>query len=208
MSISATGEFFHNALAQALGGNVSTGHVLKMAILSATPSLESAVHWGDVSANDISPAAGGIALTTPAATETTANSWGVTWAGATAYTVGQVVIPATPNGFLYRCVVAGTSAGSHPTWPTVFGETVTEVGGVEWVCCGSSITVLSATGSITFTAVTGTLSPTCAVIYDTNTGVAGTEPLIALLTFASEPTATSVTVSPDANLGYAAATLP
>ncbi len=207
MTIAATGEFFHSAVAQALEGNISTSHTLKMALLSSTPSLDSAVHWSDVSANDISPSAGGTALVTPSATATAANSWGDTWAAATAYAVGQVVIPGTPNGFLYRCVVAGTSAGAHPTWPTVYGETVQEVAGPLWVCCGSSITVLTA-AAITFTAATGTLSPTCAVIYDTNTGVASTEPLIAVLTFASTPTATAVTVTPDTNLGFAASTLP
>jgi hypothetical protein len=208
MSITATGQWFHNALKQALSGNMNLpSDSVKMALLSAVPSLETAVHWSDVSGNDISPTGGGVVLTSVTVTETTANSWGDSWAATTAYAVGQVVRPATGNGFLYRCVVAGTSAGSAPTFPTVFGETVIETGGLEWVNCGSSITVLTA-GAATFTAASGTISPLCAVIYDAQTGVAATEPLVALGTFASTPTATTVTVSPDANLGFASQTLP
>ena len=208
MSITATGQWFHNALKQALSGNVNLpSDTIKMAILSATPSLETAIHWSDVSANDISPTAGGNTLTSITVTETTANSWGDTWAATTAYAVGQVIRPATGNGFLYRCVVAGTSAGSAPSFPTVFGETVIETGGLEWVNCGSSITVFTA-GTATFTAASGTISPTCAVIYDAETGTSTTEPLVALATFVSTPTATTVTVAPDANLGFASQTFP
>lgn len=206
MAIVATGEWFHGALAQALSGNIKVTDTLKMAVLSATPSLETAVHWSDVSANDVSPTGGGNTLTGVSATETAANSWAVAAATATAYAVGQVVRPATPNGSLYRCVVAGTSGGSAPAWNATYGEDVTD-GTVTWVNCGSSITVLTAAAS-TFTAATGTLSPTCAVIYDASSGVAATEPLVALQTFASTPTATAVTVSPDANLGFAASTMP
>lgn len=48
----------------------------------------------------------------------------------TAYVVGDVVVPATPNDHWYMATVAGTSAGSAPTWPTN-GSTVTD-GTVTW----------------------------------------------------------------------------
>lgn len=207
MSITATGEWFHNALKSLLTGaiNVSTDTV-KMALLNAVPSLETAVHWSDVSADDISPTAGGNALTSISVTETTANSWSDAWTASTAYAVGQVIRPATGNGNLYRAAVAGTSGSSAPSFPTVFGETVTD-SGVTWVNCGTSITVFTA-GTATFNAASGTISPEAAVIYDAESGSSSTEPLLALLTFASTPTATTVTVAPDSNLGFASQTFP
>jgi hypothetical protein len=71
-----------------------------------------------------------------------------TWAAATAYRAivrthelgvsmaKKWVIPATANGYFYECTVAGTSAGSAPTWPTTPGATVTD-GGVTWKCVGT-----------------------------------------------------------------------
>lgn len=57
------------------------------------------------------------------------------WAASTAYTLGQRVKPTTANGFYYEVVVAGTSAGTQPTWPVYLGETKTD-GGVTWVAKG------------------------------------------------------------------------
>lgn len=60
----------------------------------------------------------------------------------TAYAVGQVVIPATANGFRYRCVTAGTSAGAPPAFGTTVGGTTND-GTVVWRCDGSEAYVSS-----------------------------------------------------------------
>lgn len=49
----------------------------------------------------------------------------------TAINVGDTVIPTTPNGRLYKCVAAGTSGATDPTWSTV-ANGVTVDGTVTW----------------------------------------------------------------------------
>jgi len=39
-----------------------------------------------------------------------------TWVASTAYVVGDIVHPTVRNGHRYRCVVAGTSGTTEPTW--------------------------------------------------------------------------------------------
>jgi len=56
------------------------------------------------------------------------------WATATAYGLGQQVVPTALNGYVYECTVAGTShAATEPTWPTTIGNTVTD-GTATWRC--------------------------------------------------------------------------
>jgi len=56
----------------------------------------------------------------------TATVRGVAWVTATAYTVGQVVLPTTRNGHAYRVITAGTSAATEPTWPRTPGSLVSD----------------------------------------------------------------------------------
>ena len=53
------------------------------------------------------------------------------WTAGTAYLVGAVVTPITPDGTCWRATVAGTSAGTEPTWPTAVPWSVVD-GGVTW----------------------------------------------------------------------------
>lgn len=55
------------------------------------------------------------------------------WDASTAYSLGDIVIPTTPNGFKYKVTTAGTSNSSEPTWPTTIGQTVTD-NTVVWEC--------------------------------------------------------------------------
>lgn len=55
------------------------------------------------------------------------------FAVSTAYTVGQIVRSASGNTREFMVTVAGTSAASAPTWPSVVGNTVVS-GGVTFLC--------------------------------------------------------------------------
>jgi hypothetical protein len=44
-------------------------------------------------------------------------------ANSTAYAEGDYYLPASPNGYVYKCTVAGTSAGSPPSFSTTMGAT-------------------------------------------------------------------------------------
>lgn len=66
------------------------------------------------------------------------------WLASIARTVGTMVRPTTPNGYVYRCTVAGTSAAGEPAWPTTPGGTITD-GGVTWKCLNNPHAALSGT---------------------------------------------------------------
>lgn len=55
------------------------------------------------------------------------------WQASTAYTVDDIVVPTTHNGYRYKCTSAGTSGSTEPTWPTTIGNTVVD-NGVTWEC--------------------------------------------------------------------------
>ena len=63
-------------------------------------------------------------------------------ANSTVYALDALVIPAASNGYTYKCIVAGTTAGSAPTWPTLIGDTVVD-GTVQWQNRGKELTVFS-----------------------------------------------------------------
>ena len=47
-----------------------------------------------------------------------------TWPTSTAVTLGQLIQPTSPNGWVYKCTTAGTTSGTQPTWPTSLNSTV------------------------------------------------------------------------------------
>jgi len=62
------------------------------------------------------------------------------WVANTAYSLGDIVVPTTLNGFWYECTTPGTShATDEPTWPTTEGGTVTDGATLGWTCRTSTI---------------------------------------------------------------------
>lgn len=56
-------------------------------------------------------------------------------ANTTAVTLGQYLVPATPNGFYYKVTTPGSTGGTIPTFPTTPGATVTD-GTAVLTCMG------------------------------------------------------------------------
>ena len=194
-------------LPQALGGHINLlSDTIRMILLGSgyTPNFATDTYYSNVSAQELPTAGGytvgGVTLASKTLNLTAANSWGVVWAASTAYGYGQVVTPTVGNGNLYRCVQAGTTGGSAPVWPTVSGLTVTD-GTVIWACAGGDILVFSS-ASVSWTAAT--FSAYYAALYDAQTGVTTTEPLIALQNFggAQSPASQTYQVLPDPQLGW------
>jgi hypothetical protein len=169
---------YDQALASLVAGgvNIASDTLKAMITTSAyTPDPQAHNFKSDVTneASGTGYTAGGATLGSKTVTLTVANSWGTSRANSTAYALGDIVRPATGNGFLYQAVVAGTSGGSVPTYPTVVGQTVVD-GGVTWVCKGRSVLVFDfadpSWGSSTITGRT-------VVVYK-DTGTASTSPLL------------------------------
>lgn len=163
---------------------------LKITLHSSTYSPSIATHrYVSSLTNELSTASGytaGGATVTGSFTLTAANSWASTAATSTPYTLGQVRRPSAGNGYLYRCVVAGTSGGSAPTWPTVVGTTVAD-GGVTWLNIGVAVVVLDLTDATLWTSFSA--GPyRYAVLSDRTPGTAATQPLIGVWDFGSDQT--------------------
>lgn len=80
------------------------------------------------------------------------------WVTLTAYTLGQLIEPTTPNTFAYECTTAGTSAASEPTFPTgAIGDTVVD-GTVVWTMVGKRHEITEITLALTSGAL-GTNTP-------------------------------------------------
>jgi hypothetical protein len=55
------------------------------------------------------------------------------WAPGEAQIIGDLLVPSTLNGYLYRCTTAGTTGATEPTWPVAVGATVSD-GTAVWTC--------------------------------------------------------------------------
>jgi len=61
------------------------------------------------------------------------------WQSGTAYTVNEFVIPTAANGYIYKCVVAGTTSGVEPTWGTTIDGNTTD-NSITWRCFPDNMT--------------------------------------------------------------------
>jgi len=100
--------------------------------------------------------------------------WDTARANSQAYTVGQWIIPATPNGYMYVCTTAGTSHSSPPTFGTVVGGTTAEASGtVVWKCYNIPLAGEKWEGTFELSSLvvtSGSGMPTCIVQCLDNTG--------------------------------------
>lgn len=53
------------------------------------------------------------------------------WVASTLYVVDTIVRPSTPTGFIYKCLIEGTSDITEPTWPVLINGTLVD-GSVYW----------------------------------------------------------------------------
>lgn len=192
--MAVSGTFYRNALAKVFNKEIDfdTDTLKVMLCTSAyTPNLDTDAYKSAVT-NEVAGTgytATGAVLASPTIAYVPANSYGTQRANSTAYTAGQIVRPASGNGFLYQCSTAGTSGGSVPTYPTAIGQTVTD-GTAVWTCVGSGILVLDAADTSWTTA---TITARYAVIYDWSPATDATRPLIALINFGADMTSTAGT---------------
>lgn len=126
----------------------------------------------------------------------------------TAVSVGATIVPATPNGRLYRCSTAGTTGSGEPTWPTTDGGTVTD-GTAVWTEMTPDLKAFNS--NVTAAEVSGGNysrgSIACSLAAWSGTQGAGTTAASNGTTQQSSNNAQLTLGAPSANWGYVAAEL-
>lgn len=61
----------------------------------------------------------------------TLQDYGIPWSSATSLSLGDVVHPTVPNGYVFRVTAVGTTGGTEPVWPAIPSTQVTD-GGVTY----------------------------------------------------------------------------
>ena len=203
-----TAHWYGNALANSFGSGTEGNSPnidflsddIRMALLASsyTPDLDAHDFWNDASADEVSGTgytANGEALASKTLTVTAADSWGTTWAASTAYSVGDIIRPTSGNGYVYRCVVAGTSGGSEPTFSTVAYQTTTD-NTVTWATIGVVVIQFDA-ANVSW--ASSTITARYAIIYDRTPATDATRPLIWLIDFESDQSTTNGTFQVNIN---------
>jgi hypothetical protein len=199
-------QWYSQAFAKAFGGEIDESNGMTWTLHTSTYTPDRVAHaYVSSLTNELATGggytSGGIAAGLITRTVTAANSWGTSRANTTAYAVGDVVRPASANGFLYRCVIAGTSGGAPPTFSTVMGQVTTD-GTVTWETYGTAIIVFTAASNPSWASASFT-GVRYLVLSDRTTGVAATEPLIGITDFVTDQAGAGGTflVNPHPTLG-------
>jgi len=184
--------FFHNFLGKAFNKEVDVNAdswYMMLLTSSASPDLSSWEYEDDLT-NEVGAggeyATGGKAMTNVTVTlidDASAPAWAV----GTAYKVGQLVRPTSPNGHVYRCIVAGAShAATEPTWPTDPGEDIVD-NAATWEEAGAAYIKIDADDVVwedsTITAAYG-------VVVDKTPASAASNPLMCLIDFGGSKSST------------------
>jgi len=105
------------------------------------------------------------------------------WVLSTAYSLGKLIEPITPNTYVYECTTAGTSSGSEPTFPTsAIGDTVTD-GTVVWTMVGKRHEISEITLALSSAALaTNTPGDPLTVATTVTSGVANAIPIYIRIT--------------------------
>lgn len=195
----ATGNVFFYGVDQAVLTSWATGGRFKMALYTAAPALSVQTYGsGTEVASGNGYTTGGASVPTPTHVVSAASAWGTSWTSSNTYAVNNIVKSSGNASYLYRCVTAGTAAGSAPSQATE-GALDTSATGAQFVNCGQSIEVWSS-NSVVWTASGGSIAAAYGVIYDSTTSAN-----LLLLTFGSTQTATNgntFTVAADATYGW------
>lgn len=157
---------------------------------SYTPDVD-AHNYKDDLTNEVTGTgytAAGATVTSPTMTYTAAAS-ATAWQASHAYAVNDTVRKVSNNGHVYRCIVAGTSSSSEPTWPTGPGATVTD-GSVTWAEAGKGFIMIDCDDP-TWSA--STITARYCVLYDSSPSTDATRPLIALLDLGQDFSSSSAT---------------
>lgn len=198
--MAVTTRWYPAGLAKILNKEVDLdSDALKIMGVTSSYTFSAAHDYKDDITNEITGTgytATGAALASVTCAYVAANSWAVARANSTAYVAGDVVRPATGNGFLYQALTSGTSAGTIPTYPTTIGGTVVD-SGVTWMCV--------AAGGIVFDAAdpawtSSTFTVRAFVVYDSTPASDATRPLIAFIDLGADVpvTASTFTLTIDA----------
>ena len=108
--------------------------------------------WGEESA----PSTASDTVTAKNGQTVSLSSMTIVWQASTDYTTDHWVYPSTGGAYVYKCVQAGTSGGSEPTWGTTIDGDTTD-SGCKWRCYKYDI-LFSGSAESGFTAPTAETS--------------------------------------------------
>lgn len=178
---------YGNALAKALLQEMDfDSGATKLCLLtnSYSPAQDTHDYYNDVSGVEVAAgggySTGGSALGTPAVSYLTATT-ATAWAATTAYQLGDIVRPVTPNAHVYICIAAGTSGGSEPSWSTTTGANVSD-STVTWLEIGRGYVKVDG-DDVTWSS--STITAAYAALY-WDSGTPATSPLIAYVDFGGD----------------------